>query len=162
MILTLVIIITIIFSIMLGAILVITIYEMFDLDLEFSWKLVITFICAISLLLGVGIPLEIKYYNSQYENIICEIISLKSEVGVSGKFFLGYGYIDTETYYFFYTQDDKGYKLKKIRTSEAYINVLEESKYETPTLTQKKNKGEWNDYSIIYIPQDYIVFDFNI
>lgn len=126
------------------------------------WKPIIVFISLITLSLGISIPLEIIHNDKEYENAICEIKSLKDEVGVSGSFCLGNGHIDTEAYYFFYTQNDKGYKLKKVETSRTYIKVLEESKYETPTLTQNKNKGEWNDYNIIYIPQDYIMFEFNI
>ena len=55
----------------------------------------------------------------------------------------------------YYKRSGKGGKLKKIRTSEVYINVLEESKYETPTLTNDEllcksclHHHELNDYLI--------------
>ena len=125
-------------------------------------KSIISFVVILALSLGIGIPLETHCYNSQYENVIYEIKSLKSEVGASGSFFLGSGHIKTQAYYFFYVQYDEGYQLEKITTSNTYINALEESQYDAPVLTNKKNKSEWCDYYMIYIPQDYIVFEFNI
>lgn len=125
-------------------------------------KSIIVFIVILALSLGIGIPLETKCYNSQYENIVYEIKSLKSEVGSSGSFFLGSGHIEARAYYFFYVEYDKGYTIEKIPTSSTYITALEESEYDAPVLTKKKNKGEWCNYYMIYIPQDYIVFDFNI
>lgn len=96
------------------------------------------------------------------EKVVYEIKSLKSEVSTSGSFFLGTGHIKTEAYYFFYVEYDKGYKIEKIGTSITYINELEESNYDIPVLTNKKNKCELDDYYVIYIPRDYIIFDFNI
>lgn len=125
-------------------------------------KSIIGFIVILALSLGISIPLETNCYNSQYENVVYKIKSLKSEVGASGRFFLGSGHIETQSYYFFYIQYDKGYRLEKITTSNTYINALEESQYDAPVLTKKKNKGEWCNYYMIYIPQDYIVFEFSI
>lgn len=133
-----------------------------DEEDKITKKSIISFIMILTLSLGISIPLETECYNSQYENIIYKIKSLKSEVGASGRFFLGSGHIETQAYYFFYVQYDKGYRLEKITTSSTYINALEESEYDAPVLTKKKNKGEWDAYNIIYIPQDYIVFEFKI
>lgn len=133
-----------------------------DEEYTITKKSIIIFIVILALSLGISIPLETKCYNDQYENIVYKIKSLKSEVGASGRFFLGSGHIETQSYYFFYIQYDKGYRLEKITTSNTYINALEESQYDTPVLTNKKNKGEWCNYYMIYIPQDYIVFDFSI
>lgn len=128
-----------------------------------NWKILIMFFASsIAILSGVIIPIETDVYNKNYENVIYEIKSLKTENLISGRFFLGCGYVNTQEYYFFYVEYNKGYKIEKIETSRTYINALENSDYETPKLTQKKNKGEWDAYYIIYIPQDYIVFDFNI
>lgn len=134
----------------------------FNITDEVTHKPIMACVIILVLSLGIGIPLETECYNSQYENVVYEIKSLKSEVGASGRFFLGNGYIKTQAYYFFYVQYDQGYRLEKITTSSTYINALEESEYDTPVLTKKKNKGEWDAYNIIYIPQDYIVFEFKI
>ena len=134
----------------------------FNIKDKATHKPLIACVIILALSLGISIPLETNCYNSQYENVVYEIKSLKSEVGASGRFFLGSGHIETQAYYFFYVQYDKGYRLEKITTSRTYINALEESEYDAPVLTKKKNKGEWDAYYIIYIPQDYIVFEFNI
>lgn len=123
---------------------------------------IINFVVILAMSLGICIPLETNGYNRQYENVVYEIKSLKSEVGASGRFFLGSGHIETQAYYFFYVQYDKGYKLEKITTSNTYISALEESQYDTSVLTKKSNKGEWGSYYMIYIPQDYIIFEFSI
>lgn len=123
---------------------------------------ILIFMISTILIYSVGIPLEINCYISQFENIVYEIKSLKSEVGTSGKFYLGYGNMNVQAYYFFYVQHDKGYSLKNTPASCTYINVLEESKYTIPVLTKKKNKGEWDSYYVIYVPQHYIEFEFKI
>lgn len=105
-------------------------------------KSIISFVVILALSLGISIPLETKCYYSQYENVVYEIKSLKSEVGASGKFFLGSGHIETRAYYFFYVEYDKGYTIEKIPTSRTYITALEESEYDAPVLTNKKNKGD--------------------
>lgn len=125
-------------------------------------KSIISFIVILALSLGIGIPLETHCYNSQYEKVVYKIKSLKSEVGASGRFFLGSGHIEARAYYFFYVEYDKGYRIEKIPTSNTYITALEESEYDAPIFTNKKNKGEWCDYYMIYIPKDYIVFEFSI
>ena len=155
------IILTIVTSILISCITCFMSIEIEEED-KITRKSIISFVVTLVLLLGISIPLETDCYNSQYETIVYEIKSLKNEVGASGRFFLGNGHIEARAYYFFYVEYDKGYKLEKIETSSTYINALEESEYETPTLTKKKNKGEWDAYNIIYIPQDYIVFEFNI
>lgn len=155
------IILTIVISILVSCIVCFMSIKIDEED-TITKKSIISFIVILALSLGISIPLETDCYNSQYENAIYEIKSLKSEVGASGRFFLGSGHIKTQAYYFFYVQYDKGYQLEKITTSNTYINALEESQYDAPVLTNKKNKGEWCDYYMIYIPQDYIVFEFNI
>lgn len=125
-------------------------------------KSIISFVVILALSLGISIPLETNCYNSQYENVVYKIKSLKSEVGASGRFFLGSGHIEARAYYFFYVEYNKGYRIEKIPTSNTYITALEESEYDAPVFTNKKNKGEWCDYYMIYIPKDYIVFEFSI
>lgn len=40
---------------------------------------------------------------------------------IKGRFFLGSGYISSESYYFFYTDTGKGLHLEKIKADESYI-----------------------------------------
>ena len=107
--------------------------------------------------------LRIDYEKKKsYENVVYEILSLKNSSSVEGHFALGYGRIETISYYFFYVEDEKGYKLEKIKSERTYIKPLEDSVYNVPTITKKKIKGEIDSYHIIYLPQEYIVFDYNI
>lgn len=100
--------------------------------------------------------------NRVYEKTIYEIKSLKTDSVVFGRFYLGNGRIETKQYYFFYVEDEKGYRTEKVEVENTYINSLANSNYIVPTLTEKKIKGETYPYYIIYLPQEYIVFDYNI
>lgn len=124
----------------------------------------------VSICLFVEISIQFTYYilrinyerNRVYEKVIYEILSLKKGSSVDGYFALGYGSVETKSYYFFYVENERGYKLEKIETKRAYINPLEDSTYNVPTIMEKKIKGETYPYYIIYLPQEYIVFDYNI
>lgn len=128
------------------------------------------FFITTSIFLFLGISIELTYVilrinyerNRVYEKVIYEILSLKNSSSIDGHFALGYGSVETKSYYFFYVEDEKGYKLEKIESEKTYIKPLEDSIYNVPTIMEKKIKGKTYPYYIIYLPQEYIVFDYNI
>lgn len=125
------IILTIVISVLVSCAVYILSFAFEDEDITFNikdevtHKPIIACVIILALSLGISIPLETDCYNSQYENVVYKIKSLKSEVGVSGRFFLGSGHIEARAYYFFYVEYDKGYKLEKITISNTYISALE-------------------------------------
>lgn len=80
------------------------------------------------------------------EVTIHKIVSLTPGEGVSGKFFLGSGTIDTVEYYFFYVQEKDGavsfHKVRKDKT-KVYFNATTTTSYFKSTLVyQEAGRGK--------------------
>lgn len=103
------------------------------------------------------------------------IYSIKTETGMYGSFYLGCGQIQTEMYYFYYTQGDFGYKIEKTKANDIEIVEREDTnkigyivKYEEEFV--KPNK--WFSLSgkvlfskkktVIYVPKGTIQIEYNI
>lgn len=120
--------------------------------------------CGIGVLIGmVGMiaciavgPLEHNYDHVQYENIY----SIRStDDDVDGRFFLGSGYIDEDTYYIVFVEDEKGIKLNKYDTKYTYIVEVDDGNH---YVRHVKEKWTLDDYYILYVPVGTIIVEYRI
>lgn len=122
-----------------------------DIDLFREFSSVIGIIAFVSTAIcSVLMP---KYYSS-YNKHVCDILSLKRESAEEGSFILGTGRIEKRNYYFYYYQEDKGIKLGKVDSEEAYIIQTNEM---TPSIYHIKEKKSLESNYYIYVPEGTII-----
>ena len=92
----------------------------------------------------------------EYNEHVCDIISIRNESNVEGSFALGYGSIEGRTYYIYYYETDKGIKQDRVKTDYTYIVETNEI---TPSLYHVKEKFE-HDYYNIYVPEGTLICEF--
>lgn len=99
----------------------------------------------------------------------CQLVALKDNSAISGRFFLMNGSIDSEQYYYYAAEDELGIKVDKVAASECYIQYVE-SEYRIESYTPVF-RDEWRNwfaiqmkdpYFIIYIPDGSITEEFSI
>lgn len=73
-------------------------------------------------------PQFINYKTESVKVDDTEIISLKDNNNTEGKFFLGSGQIQNETYYYYMSENSKGFEMNKAIASSSFINESKEGK----------------------------------
>lgn len=101
-------------------------------------------------------PLEHNYDHIEYENIY-SIRSTNDDI--EGHFFLGSGYIDEDTYYMVFVEDEKGIKLDKYDTRYTYIIEVDDGNHYVRHVKEKWTLG---DYYILYVPVGTIIVEYRI
>ena len=102
------------------------------------------------------VGLEETYDNVVYDNIY-SVRGTDNEV--EGRFILGSGYIDEDSYYIVFIEDDKGIRMEKFNAENTYIvEVTDGHHYVKDT----KEKWTLNDYYTIYVPEGTVIVDFKI
>jgi hypothetical protein len=101
-------------------------------------------------------PLEHNYDHIEYENIY-SIRSTNDDI--EGHFFLGSGYIDEDTYYMVFVEDEKGIKLDKYDTRYTYIVEVDDGNHYVRHIKEKWTLG---DYYILYVPVGTIIVEYRI
>lgn len=100
-----------------------------------------------------------KHYPEWYASEIVEvqydhIYSLDLDTEVSGSFRLGYGSIDSDTYYYFYVKDSKGFYREKIKIEP---NVRLNESDTTPRIEERKEANSAEVWVFIYVPVGTVV-----
>ena len=100
---------------------------------------------------------------STYENCVAaEIVSIERDNLTSGSFRLGFGTINTDTYYFFYEKTgDKQYKLDKVKASCAYI-IEDNTSSRLKSVWEIKEYDTYKPYYNIYVPEGTIQVSFSL
>lgn len=101
-------------------------------------------------------PLECNYDYVKYENIY-SIRSTNDDI--DGSFFLGSGYIDEDTYYMVFVEDEKGIKLDKYDTRYTYIVEVDDGNHYVRSI---KEKWTLQGYYILYVPVGTIIVEYRI
>lgn len=98
-----------------------------------------------------------------YENCVAaEIVSIERDNLTSGSFRLGFGTINTETYYFFYEKTgNEQYKLGKVKSDCAYI-IEDNTSKRLKSVWEIKEYGEFKPYYNIYVPKGTIQVSFSL
>lgn len=104
----------------------------------------------------IGCKLEKEYRYVQYENVY-SVRGMNDDL--DGQFFLGSGYIDEVTYYMVFVEDDKGVKLKKYRYSNTYIVEVDDGHHYVECI---KEKWQWDEEYILYVPVGTIIVEYKI
>ena len=95
----------------------------------------------------------------EYIEFVCKIVSLERNVGYSGSFTLGCGFVKQKQYYFYYYEVEKNvYKIDKISCSNSYI--IESNK--EPSVYEVKNKGTLDSYYNIYVPFGTVISQYSV
>ena len=119
------------------------------------------------------------YYDSteKYRSISQteQIYSVFNNDSMSGSFFLGIGSVDSKNYYYYYTQEDRGYKRNKLNGEfhNVYINEKDDIKNPSVKLIEYIPKKNWAYYMFITpnrhpktvifnVPEGTIFKDFNV
>lgn len=106
-----------------------------------------------SILTGVA---EETYDKVVYNNIY-SVRGTDNEV--DGRFFLGSGHIDEDSYYVVFVEDDKGIGMRKFDTDFAYIVEVPDDHY---YVRYTKEKWTLNPYYTIYVPEGTVIVEFKI
>ena len=70
------------------------------------------------------------------------IYTLETNIGTEGSFSLGYGSIDGEAYYYYYTKDEDGYyHIEKVKADKCKLKLTD---VETPAIIKSVQKPEQN------------------
>ena len=102
-----------------------------------------------------------KYYKAEYhETMYSEIYSINRDNEVSGRFCLGCGTINSETYYYFYTKaGNDRYILNKVKFSSNVYIVETTNNYWY--VTENKNANSAYIYYEIIVPKGTLIQSFN-
>ena len=100
-----------------------------------------------------------KHYPEWYESEIVEvqydhIYLLDLDTEVSCSFRLGYGSISSDTYYYFYVKDSKGFYRTKIKIES---NVRLKESDTTPRIEERKEANSAEIWVFIYVPVGTVV-----
>lgn len=106
-----------------------------------------------------------------YKNKTYEISALKDKSNISGRSFIGTGYINEDQYYFYIIETSKGKKMDKVHINKAYLN---EGNY-TPhvdvyNFKYKDEFAQWligydkhTEYEyVFFIPENTVTTEFNV
>lgn len=116
--------------------------------------------CAITLTVQNRID-YMEYYKTEYhETMYSEIYSINRDNEVSGRFCLGCGIIESETYYYFYTKaGNDRYILNKVKfTSNVYIVETDNNSW---YVTKNKDADSAYVYYEIIVPKGTLIQSFN-
>ena len=103
-----------------------------------------------------------------YEETVTPIVALEDNVTSRGRFFLGTGTSKSDIYYYYMIDTERGYVMKNVQASDAYI------KYDTnPRIVIENGCGfkHWynniwafpvSTYYTIYVPEGTILNNYNI
>ena len=122
------------------------------------------FVAVIGMIIGRCLPND----EITYTETVTPIVALEDGHSSDDVFFLGSGCINDNLYYYYVTEDSRGYMVKKIKTSEAYVRYDETPRIET--LTGRGFKHWYNyiwalpskTFTTIYVPEGTILNNFNI
>ena len=101
---------------------------------------------------AVCIPLgavETETYNKEYNDFVCNLVSLRTQVNTEGHFALGTGTIEGVDYYYYGYESVYGFGQAKTEVKKSFI-VEDDSK--TPSLYHIKEKGLVSDRYVYYVP----------
>ena len=96
----------------------------FEQEMSMFWFVVCMMIIPIFTIFGIAPLVQSTQEKEFVEQKRTAIYSIKTETGMYGSFCLGYGQIQTEMYYFYYTQGDFGYKIEKIKANNNMFAFL--------------------------------------
>lgn len=103
-----------------------------------------------------------------YEETVTPIVALEDNMASRGQFFLGTGTSKSDIYYYYMIDTERGYTMKNVKASDAYI------KYDTePRIVIERGRGfnHWYNYIwafpvntqyTIYVPEGTILNNYNI
>lgn len=126
-------------------------------------------ILCISSLLAMGLGSMLHGQVATVKNISAsqEIVALKDSNNISGKFYLGSGYINESAYYHYMVQGENGLDMKRIKTDKCSLQFDENPRIETITYKFKNPILNWiaidstEDY-IIHCPEGTIDYSFQV
>ena len=140
-----------------------------NIDILFSWFLLLIVGLAFSLAIALGIR-AIDSNKIEYYKKTCNIYSLKSSSEINGKFILGSGTIEQEEYYYYYYMTSNGYSRGKREVRFSYIVEDSSTKPHVEQLYEKYSSksglfkfpdSEKTKYKII-VPKGTIVSTFKL
>lgn len=116
--------------------------------------------CVITLTVQDKIKYDEFYKNEYHEIMYSEIYSINRDNEVSGRFCLGCGTINSETYYYFYTKTGNDrYILTKLKfTNNVYIVETNNNSW---CVTKNKNADSTYIYYEIIVPKGTLIQSFN-
>lgn len=107
----------------------------------------------------IGSAVCTSIYHEHYTKLIGEIISIRTDNSISGRFYLGSGYVSDKNYYYYYIKTDNCYRLDKCDASRTYI--LEDD-YHVPSVYEIKEIGQMKTTYLIYVPVGTMVVSYTL
>lgn len=125
----------------------------------FGWIGIALTACSITLTVQNRID-YMEFYEAEYHEVVYnEIYSINRNNEVSGRFCLGCGTIESNTYYYFYIKtSDNTYKLVKQKHADNVYIVESDSAWR---VTENKNASSAYVYYEIIVPKGTIIQSFN-
>ena len=161
-------------------------YIVLNVELDID-ELICKIIFAGIFLMSIGAFMVVTYISVSYTSSIKmsekvessqTIVNLKDNRDAKGHFFIGIGYVGTETYYYYYYQTKSGsFKADKIRTDKCEVFYTKDTPHidtiiQIPDEEQTKNwltlswllslQTSSNERHKIYVPEGTITDDFSI
>lgn len=155
----------------IGALIAYIIYMMFGWDLDDQSERTLYIIMLIFIFMGIGFGIygnlqSEKYAEWEVEQTSTEpIVALQDNSGLTGRFYMRSGYINSEEYYYYLVKlNNGGYKSNKVKTATATIFETD-SNYRVEWYT--RTRGFWftketQKFHYVYIPAGSICFDYSI
>ena len=103
--------------------------------------------------------LETHTYNTEYNEFVCNLVSLRTQTNTEGHFCLGTGNIGGKDYYYYGYESAYGFGQDKTLVSKSFI-VEDDTK--TPSLYHIKVKGLDTERYIYYVPTGTIKVYYNV
>ena len=140
-------------------------------DWEYVWLISVlcSLLCgALALIITAIIGAGISSNEIIYEETVTPIVALEDNVTSRGQFFLGTGTSESDVYYYYMIDTERGYVMQNIKASKAYI------KYDTkPRIAVENGCGFKHWYNniwafptrthyTIYVPEGTILNNYNI
>jgi hypothetical protein len=145
--------------------------DWWDLDEKIGFSLayiIVTFLATFLVWFGVSGVMSICTDLEYVKDFDTQIIALKDNQNVNGRFYIMGGYVDEELYYYYAKETEFGYKTEKIEASKAYIKYTDEKPHiERYTAEFPKDflhvfGNPIGERYVIYCPENTITTEFAV
>lgn len=93
------------------------------------------------------------------EEVVYEIYSMRVDSGVSGRFVLGSGSVESKLHYYVLVDGEYGYEIEKINAEDLYIIETDEI---SPRYTTEKKAWEFNFINRLYVPLGTVTVNYSV
>lgn len=167
-----------IFYLILATVIVVSLISFISLSIY--WKMIdldeIGMSIGFGVIAGVITALLVLIYafsadGESYKSETYEISAIKDNSNVSGRSYLGTGYVNESQYYFYILETEKGKKMNKVHIGDAYLNEgdytpyvdVYDYKYKSKFAQWLYGKNKYDDYEFVFfIPEDTVTTEFNV